>query len=103
MEQEERFSVLRGYYSRQVKSPATHTIDNGVWFDSVGTGSEPTRKRSIDILITRAGQQPASATTTTTDRAKEREEAEPLVLEFLLVEVPKLDTEVKPVRNLNEP
>ncbi|MHB9049556.1 MAG: DNA polymerase III subunit gamma/tau domain-containing protein, partial [Pirellulales bacterium] len=103
MEQEERFGVLRGYYSRQVKSPATHTIENGVWFDSMSTGSEPTRKRSLDILITRVGQQTPPTTTATTDRAKEKEEAEPLILEFLLVEVPKLDTEIKPVRNLNEP
>jgi hypothetical protein len=69
------------YYASQAKSKTTddHKIGDAIWIDSVRLVPQSGRRRSIDVLLTRADKQPF-------DAVKDVEEAD-LIVEILIVEI----------------
>jgi hypothetical protein len=45
---------ILGYYRRQLQTPEQRSTQRGAWLDHLGSGSQPERKRSVDVLVTRA-------------------------------------------------
>lgn len=77
LEETAPFSTRRSFYGREAGQATQRVFPGGVWFDSIGQGSEPGLKRTLDILITRSAPTPD----------KRAAQPEPLVIEILSVEV----------------
>ena len=100
-EETAQFATRRAFYSREAKQATQRDFPTGVWFDGIGDGSQPGMKRTIDILITRSAPRPTrnmynrmdmmmgeSSPPPSTSPAEGRgNQAEPLVIEILSIEV----------------
>lgn len=87
-----KFSKMKGYYRRQVRSREAIDTDTGAWCSDLLSDKDAGRKRSVDIWIVR--EKPAGAT----DSDEKSNADERLTIEFLTVETtdpslaPKLAT-----------
>lgn len=91
-----RASALLGHYREQLKGAKVRPLaDFGRWIDHLGPGSQPGRKRSVDIVITL--RDPAAAAALAAS-AKEKDKDKPkrpesLRIEILCVEINQPETE----------
>lgn len=92
VEGEGRANALLGHYREQLKGAKVRPLaDFGRWVDYLGPGSQPGRKRSIDVMITLRDQAAiAAATQAAADKEKGKDKPrrpEPLRIEILCVEI----------------
>ena len=78
IEEKARLVTTVGYYKRQLRVRDTQPVDKGEWLDSLRIAAEKADwTRSIDVLITRAEEDP--------DR--DPAEAEELIIQILSIEM----------------
>jgi len=66
-------------YKRLAKSGDVHELDNGLWLETIKNGSQPNTKRSLDIILTTADNEPVDFT--------QKEELVDLQADILAVEI----------------
>jgi hypothetical protein len=77
IEETGKFGTRLAFYKRELKSPEIRQLEDGAWLDGFREGSQPGRKQSVDVLISRPNF----------DAERSGREDESLVVEILTVEV----------------
>jgi hypothetical protein len=93
LEEETRPSKLLVFFRRRVEDCVDREIEEGVWLEGLDDGSQPGRKRSIDVRIRRA----------VTGLPHLPDEEQPLVIEVLTVEINDPSRRGIPVEDLSGP